>query len=99
MDGEHARGISSFNNVSANETAYFTSIKKGIRTASVGAGAEIKQDIKSDGLGVDGWKDEPSSIIRLYFCFEEQFRQILSNGGVVGVQTKKSGFMDNMPVG
>jgi len=69
------------------------------KTASVGAGAEIRQTIKSDGLGLDGWKNEASSIIRLYFCFEGQFRQIVADGGVSGIQTKSSGFLDGLPVG
>lgn len=66
---------------------------------SIGAGAEIKQELSPDGLGMDGWTDEPSSIIRLYFCFEDQFRQIVDRGGVRGIQTKREGFMQNLPVG
>jgi hypothetical protein len=85
----NSRGISS-------ATCYYS---KSVKEASVGAGAEIRQDIRPDTLGIDGWKDAPSSIIRLYFCFEEQLRQIVEVGGVSGVQTKKSGFMDGMPVG
>ena len=67
--------------------------------ASVGAGAEIQQDIVRDALGIDGWVDAPSSIIRLYFCFEDQFRHIVESGGVKGIQTKKSGFLQDMPLG
>ncbi len=72
---------------------------RSIKTASVGAGAEINQDIKRDSIGVDGWKEAPSSVIRLYFCFEEQFRQIVERGGVKGIQTKNSGFLNGLPVG
>jgi hypothetical protein len=69
------------------------------KEASIGAGAEIRQDIIRDSLGIDGWREEPSSIIRLYFCFEEQFRHIVETGGVRGVQTKKAGYLDGLPVG
>ena len=90
-----ARGMSFTSNVSKSSPLR----SKSVRTASVGAGAEIKQDIRRDELGIDGWKEEPSSIIRLYFCFEEQFRQIVEKGGVTGIQTKSSGFLDGLPVG
>jgi len=69
------------------------------RDVSVGAGARIRQELQPDGLGIDGWKDEPSSIIRLYFCFSEQFRAIVDKGGIKGIQTNDSGFLDGLPVG
>jgi len=75
------------------------SVSKRAAEVSIGAGAEITQELSPDGLGIDGWRDEPSSVIRLYFCFEEQFREIVERGGVRGIQTKREGFLDGLPVG
>jgi hypothetical protein len=67
------------------------------KDVSVGAGAMIDQDLFADGLGLDGWKQEPSSVIRLYFCFREQFEAIVSEG--VRIAPSKAGFMAGLPVG
>jgi len=64
---------------------------------SVGAGAEIMQEVAKDSLGIDGWKSGPSSVIRLYFCFREQFERIVE-GGIVDPPSQ-SGFLSNLPVG
>jgi len=69
------------------------------KSVSVGAGAKINQELKVDELGIDGWKDENSGIIRLYFVFEEQFRNIVQEGGIKGIQTNNDGFLAELPVG
>jgi len=69
------------------------------KSVSVGAGAKISQELKVDELGIDGWKDENSGIIRLYFVFEEQFRDIVKEGGIKGIQTNNDGFLAGLPVG
>jgi len=69
------------------------------RAVSVGAGAEIRQDLRQDSLGLDGWQKEPSGIIRLYFCFEAQFHKIVKDGGIKEVQQVKEGYLKGLPVG
>jgi hypothetical protein len=64
---------------------------------SVGAGAEIQQTLAKDSLGLSGWKPTPSSVIRLYFCFKEQFESIVSEG--VCDSKRESGFLCNLPIG
>jgi hypothetical protein len=68
-----------------------------LRSVSVGAGAEIMQTLAKDSLGIGKWKEEPSSIIRLYFCFRDQFEDIVSAGVVDPVC--ESGFLSGLPVG
>jgi len=58
------------------------SAQKQSKSVSVGAGAQIRQELDRDSLGIDGWQDQPAAVIRLYFAFEEQFKQIVENGGV-----------------
>jgi len=69
------------------------------KTVSVGAGAKIKQEIKQDKLGIDAWKDQPSAVIRLYFCFEPQFLDIIKKGGFKEIKNDKEGFLKGVKVG
>lgn len=71
------------------------------KDVSVGAGAQIRQDIETCSLGVNGWQEQYSGIIRLYFCFEEQFNDILSKGGIKDFISNpdKKGYLKNIPVG
>jgi len=69
------------------------------KDVSVGAGAKIYQELEMDPLGLDDWKDEPSAVIRLYFCFETEFKEIIQKGGVKKLQSKEEGYLDNIPVG
>ena len=69
------------------------------KSVSVGAGAKIRQELVNDELGLDGWKEENSGIIRLYFVFEQQFKDIVSKGGVKGIQTNNVGFLNGLPIG
>jgi hypothetical protein len=69
------------------------------KDVAVGAGAKIRQELSTDSLGMDGWQDKHSATIRLYFCFEEQFKQIVKNGGVKIITSNANGFLDGLPVG
>jgi hypothetical protein len=64
----------------------------------VGAGAEIYQDVTVDTLNLEDWEDKPSSVIRLYFVFVEQFKEIKSRG-LVDLIGEKEGYLANLPVG
>lgn len=65
---------------------------------SVGAGAEISQDLAKDPLSVRDWKDDPSAMIRLYFVFAEQFSDMLRHG-VEPLKGEKDGYLKGLPVG
>ena len=66
---------------------------------SVGAGAEIFQDLQKDTLKVSDWKEEASSIIRLYFVFADEFESILNKGGIKDLDGDKDGYLKGLPVG
>jgi hypothetical protein len=69
------------------------------KSVSVGAGAEIRQDLAEDTLKIEDWKTEPSAVIRLYFVFEEQFKEIVDKGGIRDLKGDDKGFMKDLPVG
>jgi hypothetical protein len=68
------------------------------KEVGVGAGAEIYQDIKADMLNLSDWEEKPSSVVRLYFVFTEQFNYLKSKGlrDLVG---QREGFLAGLPVG
>jgi hypothetical protein len=67
-------------------------------SVSIGAGAQINQDLLLDDLGLDKWKAEPEAIIRLYFCFVDQFQEILAKG-FDPLKGQSEGFLDKLPIG
>lgn len=70
-----------------------------IKDVSVGAGAEI-QELVRDSLGVKGWQEEPAALIRLYFCFETQFNDIVKKSGrVKEMVSRAEGYLKGLPVG
>ncbi len=69
-----------------------------IKEVSVGAGAEIDQNLFNDPLSIDAWKKEPSAVIRLYFTFKDQFEQIISKG-VNDLSGSKEGYLKGVKVG
>ncbi len=77
----------------------FLSMPDHVRDVSVGAGAKIEQEVKSDELSVADWKPEATGLIRLYFVFRPQFEQILERGGVRNLQGQPEGFLKGLPVG
>jgi hypothetical protein len=69
-----------------------------IKEVSIGAGAEIDQNLLCDPLNLDAWKKEPTAVIRLYFTFKDQFEQIISKG-VNDLTGSKEGFLKGVKVG
>ena len=68
------------------------------KDVSVGAGAEINQDLRPDNTPLTDWKEEPSSIIRLYFVFRKKFEKIVAKG-LVDLDGNKEGYLKGLPVG
>ena len=66
---------------------------------SVGAGAEIEQDLQKDNIKVDDWKTDPSSIIRLYFVFADELKSYIKNGGIKNLEGNNSGYLKGLPTG
>ncbi len=72
--------------------------EKPTKEVAVGAGARIRQDLEPDTLKVRDWQIKPSAVMRLYFVFYEEFKQIVAKGtrDIVG---SKEGFLKDLPVG
>ena len=73
-------------------------LQKKTTEVGVGAGAIIKQDLDVDPLKITDWEEQPSSVMRLYFIFEDQFEEIQSKGmkDLIG---EAEGYLSNLPVG
>ena len=69
------------------------------KLVSVGAGARINQKLSKDSLGLDGWQDSCGGVIRLYFCFEEEFKEIIKKGGTKELKSSPDGYLKDIPVG
>jgi hypothetical protein len=82
----------------SQESAKSIQSKVSARSVSIGAGAKLHQELVRDSLGLDGWKPEPEAIVRLYFCFEEQFRAIVA-GGIRDLKGEQEGYLKGLPVG
>jgi hypothetical protein len=82
----------------SQESAKSIQSKVSARSVSIGAGAKLHQELVQDSLGLDGWKPEPEAIVRLYFCFEEQFRAIVA-GGIRDLKGEQEGYLKGLPVG
>jgi hypothetical protein len=69
-----------------------------VKDVAVGAGARIRQDLEPDTLRVSDWQIKPSAVMRLYFVFREEFKQIVAKGTryIVG---SNEGFLKGLPVG
>ena len=70
-----------------------------IKDVSVGAGARINQMLEVDTLALDEYKEDPYALIRLYFVFQSQLKQILDLGGINPLENKPEGYMENLKVG
>jgi hypothetical protein len=64
---------------------------------SVGAGAQITQELATDDLKPEDYKPEPT-FIRLYFVFPEQWANIVRKG-VKSLKGAREGFLKGVPVG
>lgn len=89
------RGVPIRNKPSTKGSFTKSAVKKS-KSVSVGAGAKIDQELEVDDLGVDGWQDEHSGVIRLYFCFEEQFKEILQKGGTKELVSNQDGYLKDI---
>jgi len=65
---------------------------------AIGAGAKITQELIQDPYKLNSWKDDPDSIMRIYFIFEEEFRH-WESFGMRDFDGKKDGMLNNIPVG
>ena len=70
-----------------------------VKDVSVGGGARIAQKLSADPLALDAWTDKESGLIRLYFVFENQFRQIVEKGGIKDVSGTEEGYLSGLPIG
>ena len=69
------------------------------KKVSVGGGAKINQNLDPDSMSsLKGWRKRTGGIIRLYFCFEPQFAEIVT-GGIRNIKGHKEGYMKGLPVG
>lgn len=64
----------------------------------VGAGAKINQGLVKDPWSLTDWSEEPTSIMRLYFVFEDQYKEVRSRG-MRDLTGDKEGFLSGLPVG
>jgi len=70
-----------------------------VKKVAVGAGAKINQVLVADHRrSLKDWRKKNAGIIRLYFCFEAQFSQLVK-GGVKDLEGDKDGFLKGLPVG
>lgn len=62
----------------------------------VGAGAKIIQDLMYDNLEISEWTEQPVAVMRIYFIFMDQFKEISAKGmnDLVG---NKEGFLHGLP--
>lgn len=65
---------------------------------SIGAGAQIDQDLQADSLGTSDWVEKPAGLIRLYFVFRKRFEQIVEKG-IEPLDGDPKGFLKGLPVG
>ena len=68
------------------------------KEVAVGAGAKIKQGPQADTYELDDWKDEPSSVMRIYFVFQEELDHWKSFG-MKDLDGQVNGMLDSLPVG
>jgi len=73
-------------------------VKKRTSEVGVGAGAEISQGLQIDALKVTDWEEKPSSVMRLYFVFVEQFEEIRAKG-MKNLSGIPEGYLSGLPVG
>jgi hypothetical protein len=63
----------------------------------IGAGNKIEKNIQKSSRALDEWKEKPSSIIRIYFVFREQFERY-AESGFNDLEGVKEGFLEGVNV-
>ena len=66
--------------------------------ASMGAGGRIEQMIKTDDNSIDYYEEKPAAILKIYFCFEEQFNAIMKKGKIQD-PNKKDNYIHSGKIG
>jgi hypothetical protein len=69
-----------------------------LKDVSIGAGAQIQQDLNEDSYAIDTWKDKPDSVMTIYFVFQDEFERIKA-GGYRSLEGKKEGMLEGITVG
>jgi hypothetical protein len=69
-----------------------------VKNLEIGAGARIRQQIHDDKESLDFWRPDPSAIICVNYCLEEDARAIMA-GGRLDLSGSSEGFMQGVPVG
>jgi len=73
--------------------------RKEEKTVSVGGGAKIRQELTADAFEVSDWHEKESAVIRLYFVFEQQFRDMIERGGIKDIDGSSDGYLEGLPTG
>ena len=68
------------------------------KEVAVGAGAEIRQELRDDPYALDSWKDTPEATMVIYFIFEKEFQK-MKEAGMKDFSEKKDGMLSGIPVG
>jgi len=69
------------------------------KEVAIGAGAKVKQGLIVDPYELDSWKDEPDSIMRIYFVFQNEFDHWKSFGMKDLDGTHSDGMLKGLPIG
>lgn len=80
-----------------SETREDSAQQREIKEVSVGAGAQITQDLIKDPY-FESWKDVPDAVMTIYFVFEEKFEE-LKAGGMRDFSGVPEGMLAGIPVG
>ena len=83
----------------SNETKTSGGITLPPKEVSVGGGARINQSLSVDPLALDSWCEKEAALIRLYFVFEPQFREIVEKGGIKDISGTDTGYLSGLPLG
>jgi len=80
-----------------NRSDYIPATNK--KEVSIGAGAKIDQKLIVDPYELDTWKEEPDSIMRIYFVFHDEFEHWKSFGMRDFDGTNSDGMLKGLPIG
>ncbi len=70
-----------------------------VKEVSIGAGAAIVQSLLVDKRPLSDYHEKPMALMRTYFVFENQLREIIAKGGIKKIEGEKAGFLKGLPVG
>lgn len=67
-----------------------------VKEVGIGAGAKIRQELMCDNLELTEWTEQPLAVMRIYFIFMDQFKD-LSAKGMKDLVGNKDGFLHGLP--